>query len=260
MDEFGDLTGIKISKLQDISAFEIPQRAMAEALSKSPEFDFFHVDTNMIPSLASAGLLEPLDEYMKSAGFSINAVGDFGKFLTYKGKTYGITTDGNVHVQFIRSDLWNDPDERKAFADKHGRELTWPDTWEEDLEIMKFFHRPDKDLYGTASLRDRGSSTAWWYMYLYSAGGFPFTTWIQISITRLVNMHSNLSRSETGFPPGSCRLGHASDDPSDRQWPSVLLSVLGWYYRARGKSQEIQNYWQMGLWSGSGFEEEWQTN
>jgi multiple sugar transport system substrate-binding protein len=175
MDEFGDLTGIKISKLQDISAFEIPQRAMAEALSKSPEFDFFHVDTNMIPSLASAGLLEPLDEYMKSAGFSINAVGDFGKFLTYKGKTYGITTDGNVHVQFIRSDLWNDPDERKAFADKHGRELTWPDTWEEDLEIMKFFHRPDKDLYGTASLRDRGSSTAWWYMYLYSAGGFPFT-------------------------------------------------------------------------------------
>ena len=62
MDDFAGLTNIKISKLQDISAFEIPQRAMAEALSKSPEFDFFHVDTNMIPSLASAGLLEPLDE------------------------------------------------------------------------------------------------------------------------------------------------------------------------------------------------------
>ncbi len=36
MDEFGEKTGIKVSKLQDISAFEIPQRAMAEALSKSP--------------------------------------------------------------------------------------------------------------------------------------------------------------------------------------------------------------------------------
>ncbi|MEK9662902.1 MAG: twin-arginine translocation signal domain-containing protein, partial [Alphaproteobacteria bacterium] len=51
--EFGDLTGITLPKIQDISTFEIPQRAMAEALSKSPEFDFFHVDTNMIPSLAS---------------------------------------------------------------------------------------------------------------------------------------------------------------------------------------------------------------
>jgi len=175
MDEFGDLTGISITKLQDISAFDIPQRAMAEALSKSPEFDFFHVDTNMIPSLASAGLLEPLDDYMAAADFKINAVGDFGKFLTYKGKTYGITTDGNVHVQFVRKDLFENPDERKAFADKHGRELTWPETWEEDLEIMKFFHRPDQDLWGSANLRDRGSSVAWWYMYLHSAGGFPFT-------------------------------------------------------------------------------------
>ena len=175
MDDFAGLTNIKISKLQDISAFEIPQRAMAEALSKSPEFDFFHVDTNMIPSLASAGLLEPLDDYMAAANFKINAVGDFGKFLTYKGKTYGITTDGNVHTQFIRKDLFENPDERKAFADKHGKEMAWPETWEDDLELMKFFHRPEQDLWGSANLRDRGSSVAWWYMYLYSAGGFPFT-------------------------------------------------------------------------------------
>lgn len=173
--EFGDLTGITLPRIQDISTFEIPQRAMAEALSKSPEFDFFHVDTNMIPSLASAGLLEPLDTYMAAADFKINAVGDFGKFVTYKGKTYGVPTDGNVHTQFIRNDFFSDPDERKAFADKHGRELTWPETWEEDLEIMKFFHRPDEGMWGSANLRDRGSSLAWWYMYLHSAGGFPFT-------------------------------------------------------------------------------------
>ena len=59
--EFKAATGIDLSKIQDISTFDIPQRAMAEALSKSPEFDFFHVDSNMIPSLASAGLLEPLE-------------------------------------------------------------------------------------------------------------------------------------------------------------------------------------------------------
>ena len=173
--EFGDATGITLPKIQDISTFEIPQRAMAEALSKSPEFDFFHVDTNMIPSLASAGLLEPLDDYMAAANFKINAVGDFGKFLTYKGKTYGITTDGNVHTQFIRKDLFENPDERKAFADKHGKEMAWPETWEDDLELMKHFHRPDEGIWGSANLRDRGSSIAWWYMYLYSAGGFPFT-------------------------------------------------------------------------------------
>ena len=61
MERFKQATGIGVGSIQDISIFVIPQRAMAEALSRSPEFDFFHVDSNMIPSLASAGLLEPLD-------------------------------------------------------------------------------------------------------------------------------------------------------------------------------------------------------
>ena len=98
INDFNVATGINLEKMLDISSFEIPSRAMAEALSKSPEFDFFHVDSSMIPSLTSAGLLEPLDEYMESAGFKINAVGNFGKYMTYKGKTYGMPTDGNVHV------------------------------------------------------------------------------------------------------------------------------------------------------------------
>lgn len=174
IQDFGKMTGITMPKIQDISIFDTPQRAMAEALSKSPEFDFFHLDSTMIPSLASAGLLEPLDPYFEAAGFKINAVGNFGRFQTYKGKTYGVITDGNVHVQFTRNDLFSNPDEQKAFADKNGKELKWADTWEEDLENMKFFHRPDQDIWGTASLRDRGSSMAWFYMYLYSAGGFPF--------------------------------------------------------------------------------------
>ncbi len=83
MQEFKQLTGIGVGSIQDISIFDAPQRAMAEALSRSPQFDFFHIDSNMIPSLASAGLLEPLDEYMKKADFKIDAVGDYASFMTY---------------------------------------------------------------------------------------------------------------------------------------------------------------------------------
>ena len=73
--EFKKQTGIGVGAVQDISIFDAPQRAMAEALSRSPQFDFIHIDSNMIPSLASAGYLEPLDEYMKKADFKIDAVG-----------------------------------------------------------------------------------------------------------------------------------------------------------------------------------------
>src|SRR3977135_3053657 len=120
--EFTKETGIGVGGVQDISIFDAPQRAMAEALSRSAQFDFIHIDSNMIPSLASAGYLEPLDEYMKKADFHIQAVADYGNFMTYKGQTYGIPTDGNVHIQYVRKDLIEDPDNQKNFADKHGKE------------------------------------------------------------------------------------------------------------------------------------------
>src|SRR5579875_1364387 len=128
--EFTKLTGIGIGAIQDISIFDAPQRAMAEALSHSPQFDFIHIDSNMIPSLVSAGYLEPLDEYMKKANFKIEAVGDYGSFMTYGGQTYGVPTDGNVHIQYVRKDLVEDPDNKKRFADKFGKELKLPETWE----------------------------------------------------------------------------------------------------------------------------------
>ena len=170
--EFKKATGISVESIQDISIFVIPQRAMAEAVSRSDKFDFFHVDSNMIPSLASARLLEPLDKYMKQADFKINAVGDYGRFMTYQGNTYGVPTDGNVHVQFVRWDMVEAG--KKAYEDKFGKSPAWPVTWEDDQQMMEFFHKPDEGVWGSANLRNRANGVTWWYMYFYSAGGFPF--------------------------------------------------------------------------------------
>jgi len=172
--EFTKQTGIGIGGIQDISIFDAPQRAMAEALSHSPSFDFIHIDSNMIPSLVSAGYLEPLDEYIKKADFHLDAVADYGNFMNYDGHTYGIPTDGNVHIQYTRKDLLDNPDNKKRFADKFGTELKVPETWEENLRLQEFLMDPKKDLYGSGNLRNRANGVTWWYMIFYSAGGFPF--------------------------------------------------------------------------------------
>ena len=172
--EFTKETGIGIGAVQDISIFDAPQRAMAEALSRSPQFDFIHINSNMIPSLVSAGYLEPLDEYIKKAGFHLDAVSDYGNFMNYGGQTYGVPTDGNVHIQYTRKDLIDNPDNKKRFADKFGTELKIPETWEENLRLQEFLMDPSKDLYGSGNLRNRANGVTWWYMMFYSAGGFPF--------------------------------------------------------------------------------------
>jgi multiple sugar transport system substrate-binding protein len=144
--EFTKETGIGIGAVQDISIFDAPQRAMAEALSHSPQFDFIHIDSNMIPSLASAGYLEPLDDYIKKAGFHLDAVADYGNFMKYGGQTYGVPTDGNVHIQYTRKDLIDDPDNKKRFADKFGTELKIPVTWEDTLRRQPAQPRERRDL------------------------------------------------------------------------------------------------------------------
>jgi len=182
ISEFTKQTGIGIGAIQDISIFDAPQRAMAEAISHSPQFDFIHVDSNMIPSLVSAGFLEPLDEYMKKANFHLDAVGDYGSFMTYGGHTYGVPTDGNVHIAMTRKDLIEDPDNKKKFSDKFGAELKFPETWEENLRLQEFLMDPKKDLYGSGNLRNRANGPTWWYMIFYSAGGFPFDDDLKPSI------------------------------------------------------------------------------
>jgi multiple sugar transport system substrate-binding protein len=174
MRPFQQATGIGITATKDISTPDIPAAAMAQALEHSPEFDIIHIGSEMIPSLASAGYLEPLDEYMHKADYQMHAVGHYGELATYGGKTYGIITDGNIFVQMIRKDLMENPDNQKKFEDKFGVPLAHPQNWDESFRIMKFFHDPAKDLYGSGNLRGRGFGYVWFLQYLYSFGGFPF--------------------------------------------------------------------------------------
>lgn len=174
IEEFQKATGIGITKIKDLSTPTIPQAAMAEALTRSPDFDIIHLGSEMIPSLVSAGFLEPLDEYMHKSNYKPNAVGDYGKLATYNGKTYGIITDGNIFVYQIRKDLIENADNKKRYEDKFGKPISWPQNWDDEFRLMKFFHNPDKGIVGSGNLRARGFGYVWFLMYLYSFGGFPF--------------------------------------------------------------------------------------
>jgi multiple sugar transport system substrate-binding protein len=254
--EFRNLTGIGVGDIQDIPTPQIIQRAMAEAISRSDKFDFMHLDLTMIPSLASAGLIEPLDEYMAEVGHKLEMVGKAANFMRYQGKTYGLPTDGNVFVQFLRKDLFEHPDAQKAFADKYGRALTWPKTWEEHRQVVEFFHRPDQGIIGSGSLRDRTFGGFWFYMYLYSAGGFPFNDDLEPTLNTpagqyALDVHLNLQPFSHPEAPGwgTTQMipqhtgGHIF---SSQYWDGLVPMV-------EGPKSQTRNQWLYGLVPGSEF-------
>jgi len=252
--EFKKLTGIGVREIQDIPTPQIPQRTMAEAIAHADTFDFFHIDLTMIPSLVSAGLLEPLDDYMAEVGYKIDMVGNSSHFMRYNGKTYGLPTDGNVFIQLFRKDLFESPDEQKAFADTYGRPLAWPKTWEEHQDIVAFFHRPEKELIGSGSLRDRVFGGYWFYMYLYGAGGFPFDDDMEPTLNTpagryAVDVFLNMKKVSHPEAPGwgttqmipEHMAGHIF---SSQYWVGLISSV-------EAPRSKTQRKWLYGLVPGS---------
>ena len=173
--EFKEKTGIGIGGVQDLTIVAISAKAMAESLAKSSAFDIIHIDAPMIPTLVNAGYIMPFDKFMERGGMIYRSVAPpIVEQSRYHGETYGFVTDGNVHATALRKDYFENPEERKRFEDQHGKPLKWPETWDDYLELAKFFTRPP-DFHGVAELRARKwVGPAWYLMRFYANGGFPF--------------------------------------------------------------------------------------
>lgn len=106
-----------------------------------------------------------------------NFVGDFGPFLTpfeevgslddlnfsdiappfqllniYENKTVGVMIDGDMFINTIRTDLFEDPAEMSAFKAKYGYDLAAPKDYKEYRDTAEFFFRPDKNTYGAVEV------------------------------------------------------------------------------------------------------------
>ena len=154
---FEEETGIKIEFVETTPAEEY-QENLRNASTKNGSFDLVTTAIEELGDFAEAGLLLNLDEYV--AKYQPSWLDpEFGYaggeptvnlFTKYRGSTYAVAFDNDTQPYFYRSDLLESPEEQAAFADKYGRPLEFPLTWEHHDEVAEFFTRPDADvpLYG----------------------------------------------------------------------------------------------------------------
>ncbi len=173
-DIFTEKTGIKFAYLE-VPLGEINQKVLLEAVSRTGSFDLALPATFGIPDLAESGILVNLDQYAtkyEPKDFQSDALYSTGDY--YKGSLYGYQTDGDTYLMFYNKDWLEKPDEKKAFADKHGYEPKVPDTWEELDQMMAFYHRPDKGMYGGALYRTQYFIAWEWWGRFHAKGFYPF--------------------------------------------------------------------------------------
>ena len=151
-------TGIKLKFVETNPASEY-QTNIRNASTKNGSFDLVTGAIEDTGDYAEAGLLRPLDDYVRKYRPSWNdpRFGYAGGrptvelFTQYNGRTYWVAFDNDTQPYVYRSDLFNNPKEKANYEDKYGEALTVPKTWEQQARIAEFFNRPKAStpLYGS---------------------------------------------------------------------------------------------------------------
>lgn len=87
------------------------------------------------------------------------------RLMSWDGRWISSAVDGDVFQGYYRKDWFENPDNRRDFRARYGRELAAPDTWAEYRDIAEFFtgrSAPDgAALYGAAEAFARGGQQFW---------------------------------------------------------------------------------------------------
>ncbi|MBS1804494.1 MAG: extracellular solute-binding protein [Acidobacteria bacterium] len=88
-------------------------------------------------------------------------------------KVLGIPYHDGPECMILRRDLFEDDVIRRTFKSQFERELEPPSTWSEFRQLARFFHQPDKNLYGTgfAAYPDGHNTVYDFLLQLWTRGG-----------------------------------------------------------------------------------------
>lgn len=164
----------------------LQQKVFAELASSSSFYDILIVDTPWMPALTTK--IEPLIPYIGDPKVNDVADPDIEDFIPkvfydtsvyhpsdsyrqFPGDTsaidvraiddegfqiFGFPLQANVLVASYREDLFADPREQRDFRSRYGKDLKFPETWEEYIPVAEFFTRPEDRLYGTTLMAGAG--------------------------------------------------------------------------------------------------------
>jgi multiple sugar transport system substrate-binding protein len=172
--KFEELTGVKVKVVEQTDNFS---KLMTEHLAGSNAFDAVaDVVPKWVPDLVAAGVIIPLDDYIKQY-MNQEDLNDYlpiyKTIATYNGKYYGLFDDGDTLLLYYRKDLVEDPQHQADFKAKYGRELGKPQSWDwQQLhDVATFFTEKGKGQYHGVGMIQAGFDWNWFQAWFRMNGG-----------------------------------------------------------------------------------------
>lgn len=153
-------TGIKVV-FETTSWDQMYDKSIKDMEMGTGIYDFVYVEQDIIYSYLNRGFLTDITTFMKEHPelvFPDIDLDDFTSFINYfkdpeTGHLFALPMEAFIKPYVYRKDLFSNPEIRKAYKEKYGKELEPAKTPEEYLELAKFFTEYAKEhnleLWGT---------------------------------------------------------------------------------------------------------------
>src|SRR6185295_17466574 len=162
--DFTAKTGINM-KFEFVPWTSYADRFLNELNSKSKLCDLIIGDSQWIGGAAENGHYVKLNEFFDKNGIKMSdfiepTVIGYSQWPKNTANYWALPAMGDAVGWTYRKDWFSKPELQKEFKTKHGRDLTPPKTWDEFLQVARFFQGRQidgKKVYGTYIYTERGS-------------------------------------------------------------------------------------------------------
>lgn len=193
------LTGIKISLIEQPQAQQLG-RMQQEGVARTGDWAIGVIWPKMMADVVSAGSVVDLTAWIKKYNPQLSS-GPQRVFeplvaaCKLNGLFYALPTDGDEVIAVCRTDLFNDPRNKAAFADKYGYKLAPPKTWKQYDDMAHFLHKRKPDVLGAVELRNVQYGYVQ-FQVRWCSKALPFAYWFKDDMTPLVNSPQALAAGE----------------------------------------------------------------
>lgn len=138
--------GVIIEPTEMLDIPKLREKALGDLLGGKPVWQLIEITPNFLADFVATGKIEPLDEYF--AKYDDAQIDAYFKdilepykefYMKWGGKTWAIPFDGDVHLFNYRKSYFNNPEYKRSYKAKYGKELAPPETWDDYLNLCKFF-------------------------------------------------------------------------------------------------------------------------
>ena len=246
-DEFTELTGASWV-IHEFPGSEIMSKQLMELSEQTRAFDV--ITANHSTFTLFSEFMMPLDDYIKQDYGSVDQFKSrfsqaCQRYMIHDGKVLYWPYHANVQFSVYRKQLFEDPKEKAAFKARYGYELKPPHTWEELVDVARFFRRPEQEHYGFQFM---GKGKAGGYSIIssflsegleladFSTKDAPFSSGPQRELALQILKNWDYLLENDLVPSGVAAMGHTETVEMYKQGKTAIS--FGWWGDHMGKLRQ----------------------